>query len=228
MLPRPGVDAAAAEGPGRTPACGRRPQNGYRVDRLFAGYKGPGHNALRVDDRGHGVSSGSTSKQGMHADARAMVAYLRQVRGAGLNDIVIHGWSIGSAPAIETAVAMNNDRKIEPMHTPCLILKGRTDSQGFRDMADKLAADAFNASLSTFNGGHADHDAIFQGASGGRISRFLAWSAPREHPAGSRQGPAQGVGARRTQRSSSVSLGHCTADTFFAIAQVSVRRYSGT
>ena len=32
----------------------------------------------------------------------------------------------------------------------------------------------------------------------------------------------------RTQRSSNVSLGHCTTDTFLAIAQVSVRRYSGT
>ena len=31
----------------------------------------------------------------------------------------------------------------------------------------------------------------------------------------------------RTQRSSMLSAGHCTACTFFAIAQVSVRRYSG-
>ena len=31
-----------------------------------------------------------------------------------------------------------------------------------------------------------------------------------------------------TQRSSTLSLGHCTALTFFAIAHESVRRYSGT
>lgn len=32
----------------------------------------------------------------------------------------------------------------------------------------------------------------------------------------------------RTQRSASTSSGHCTAFTFFCIAQLSVRRYSGT
>ena len=188
----------------------------YRIDKLFAGFKRLGHNAMSVDYRGYGVSTGSTTKQGIYADARAMVGYLRDVRGAALNDIVIHGWSIGSAPAVETALAMenagepvrgvilqcpisstygaarahgsnpltaaigykmfamNNDRKIKLLHTPSLILKGLTDSQGFRDMADKLNADAINASMSTFQGGHLSHDAIFNGATGGAISRFLA------------------------------------------------------
>lgn len=55
-------------------------------------------------------------------------------------------------------------------------------------------------------------------------------------PAVNSLGPPAGLGRHallpphftRTQRSSSVSLGHCTTDTFLAIAQVSVRRYSGT
>jgi pimeloyl-ACP methyl ester carboxylesterase len=80
----------------------------YRIDKLFSGFNLMGHNALAVDYRGYGGSTGNTTKQGIYADTRAMVAYLRDVRGAALNNIVIHGWSIGSAPAVETVVAMEN------------------------------------------------------------------------------------------------------------------------
>jgi hypothetical protein len=60
------------------------------------------------------------------------------------------------------------------MRTPCLILKGQHDKPGFRDMADRLQEDSYSATLIDFNGGHADHDAIFQLLSGAAIRLFLS------------------------------------------------------
>ncbi len=192
----------------------------YRHNYLHAGYAGLGHSALSVDYRGYGSSSGATTKQGLYTDARAMMAYLRECRGVALNNIVIHGWSIGSVPAVETTLrlaqaglnvkglilqcpisstydaartkgswavtaaigarmigGMHNDTKlakIEQLHIPILILKGSTDEQGFQDMADKLSRRANNANIETFNGGHGDHSAIFNGTCGAAIGRMLA------------------------------------------------------
>jgi hypothetical protein len=72
---------------------------------------------------------------------------------------------------------MHNDTKIakiNQLHIPILILKGNADEQGFQDMADKLHGRANRSTLETFNGGHGDHDAIFNGTCGGAIQRMLA------------------------------------------------------
>lgn len=78
----------------------------YRHDQLQTGFHARGHSSLSVDYRGYGSSSGATSKQGLYTDARAMMAYLTECRGVAPASIVVHGWSIGSVPAIETTLKL--------------------------------------------------------------------------------------------------------------------------
>lgn len=78
----------------------------YNIGSLFTGFNQLGHSCLSVDYRGYGDSTGSTSKQGMYADARAMIGYLLDAKNVPLTDIYLHGWSIGSAPALEAAKSL--------------------------------------------------------------------------------------------------------------------------
>lgn len=58
---------------------------------------------LIVDWRGYGMSEGTPSEEGLYADARAAYDYLTLTRGVPAARIVIHGESLGAAPAIELA-----------------------------------------------------------------------------------------------------------------------------
>jgi pimeloyl-ACP methyl ester carboxylesterase len=64
-----------------------------------------GVNLLLADYRGYGTSSNiGTSGPSTEADARAAMNYLVQVRHIDPSDVVIAGWSIGSAVATKLAV----------------------------------------------------------------------------------------------------------------------------
>jgi uncharacterized protein len=64
-----------------------------------------GFNVLAVEYRGYGLSAaaGPASEQGIHADARAGLAYLTDSLAVPLSRIVAYGWSLGSGPAMRLA-----------------------------------------------------------------------------------------------------------------------------
>lgn len=57
-------------------------------------------NALVVEYRGYGRSSGTPSEQGMYRDAEAALAHLTGARGAAAQDVVLFGESLGGAVAV--------------------------------------------------------------------------------------------------------------------------------
>jgi uncharacterized protein len=59
---------------------------------------------LLVDPRGYGVSEGSPSEEGLHADAEAAMAFLA-ASGVAPQRVVVHGISIGSGMAVPLAAA---------------------------------------------------------------------------------------------------------------------------
>ena len=58
---------------------------------------------LLLDYRGYGLSDGTPTEPGLHADARAGLAYLVEERGFPLERIVVFGRSLGGAVAVELA-----------------------------------------------------------------------------------------------------------------------------
>ncbi|MEK9137048.1 MAG: alpha/beta hydrolase [Bacteroidota bacterium] len=62
-----------------------------------------GVNILAVDYRGYGESTGSPSEQGLYHDAEAGYNYLNGIRHVRPEHIVVYGYSLGSAVAIELA-----------------------------------------------------------------------------------------------------------------------------
>jgi fermentation-respiration switch protein FrsA (DUF1100 family) len=67
-----------------------------------------GVSILMMDYRGFGRSAGTASSRGLYCDAEAMLAYLTAstaLKGRGLpgTDVVVHGYSLGSGPAVELA-----------------------------------------------------------------------------------------------------------------------------
>jgi fermentation-respiration switch protein FrsA (DUF1100 family) len=62
-----------------------------------------GMNVIAPEYRGYGGLPGTPSERGLEADARAAYAYLRTHERAG--QVVIYGWSLGSAVAVDLASA---------------------------------------------------------------------------------------------------------------------------
>jgi uncharacterized protein len=60
-------------------------------------------NVLAVDYRGYGNSQGKPGETGLYLDAEACYNYLRTVRGIPPERIIIFGYSLGSAVAIDLA-----------------------------------------------------------------------------------------------------------------------------
>jgi len=62
-----------------------------------------GAHVLVADYRGYGKSAGAPSEPGVHADARAALRHLVEVRGVPPRRIVVYGRSLGGAVAVELA-----------------------------------------------------------------------------------------------------------------------------
>lgn len=62
-----------------------------------------GFNILTVDYRGYGESSGRPTEQGLYDDARAGYEYLRSMQHVPGGRIVVYGYSLGSAVAVQLA-----------------------------------------------------------------------------------------------------------------------------
>ncbi len=79
---------------------------GNRADRipLGAALAGRGYAVLLVDYRGYGGNPGKPSEEGLAADARAAVAYLRTRSGFDSDRLVYFGESLGAAVALGLAV----------------------------------------------------------------------------------------------------------------------------
>lgn len=60
-----------------------------------------GLNLLAVDYRGYGESSGKPTEQGLYDDARAGYEYLRSMQHVPAERIVVYGYSLGSAVAVD-------------------------------------------------------------------------------------------------------------------------------
>ncbi len=75
---------------------------GNRADRipLAEAFAGRGYAVLLVDYRGYGGNPGRPSEEGLAADARAVVAYLKTRSGFDSNRLVYFGESLGAAVAL--------------------------------------------------------------------------------------------------------------------------------
>jgi len=74
---------------------------GEKYMRLF---REMGFNALAVDYRGYGTSSGQINKEeDIYEDARASWDYLHKTLGIEESNIIIWGWSLGGAVAVDLA-----------------------------------------------------------------------------------------------------------------------------
>ena len=63
-----------------------------------------GFNALAIDYRGYGISTGKINKEAdIYEDARASYEYLQKTLGIPENKIIIWGWSLGGAVAVNLA-----------------------------------------------------------------------------------------------------------------------------
>jgi len=60
-----------------------------------------GLNILAVDYRGYGESSGKPTEQGLYDDARSGFEYLRSMQHVPAERIIVYGYSIGSAVAVD-------------------------------------------------------------------------------------------------------------------------------
>jgi fermentation-respiration switch protein FrsA (DUF1100 family) len=60
-----------------------------------------GLNILTVDYRGYGESSGNPSEGGIYDDARAAYEYLRSMQHVPPKNIIVYGYSLGSAVAVD-------------------------------------------------------------------------------------------------------------------------------
>ena len=78
-----------------------------------------GYNVLIVDYRGYGTSQGKPSEQGLYADARAALAYLRGRPDISPAHIVLYGYSLGTA--IATNLAFEEAAQNRPF--PAMILE---------------------------------------------------------------------------------------------------------
>lgn len=79
-------------------------QKGFAMYSLF---RGAGLNVLAVEYRGYGASQKvQPTEAGLYADARAAWQYLNEVRGVPAEQVVLYGYSLGGAMAIQLASEM--------------------------------------------------------------------------------------------------------------------------
>ena len=78
---------------------------GTRVGQLERAHRLLGVNQFIFDYRGYGRSEGRPTERGTYQDARAALAYLKQRPGLNPDRIVYFGHSLGTAVAVELAVA---------------------------------------------------------------------------------------------------------------------------
>lgn len=69
----------------------------------WAKFRSAGFGILAVDYRGYGESAGTPSEQGFYEDALAAYRYLHETLGVPTSHILIYGYSLGSAVAIDLA-----------------------------------------------------------------------------------------------------------------------------
>lgn len=79
-------------------------QNVARAEHL----RGMGMNVLAVEYRGYAGLPGTPTESGLTADARAGYDYLRGKLGVPPRKIVIYGWSLGSAVAVNLASSVES------------------------------------------------------------------------------------------------------------------------
>jgi fermentation-respiration switch protein FrsA (DUF1100 family) len=96
FLPAPGASRALLFLHGNAGNASHRLPNAAELVRL-------GTHVLLLDYRGYGLSEGSPSEAGVHLDARAGLAHLRELRGLPEERIVVFGRSLGAAVAVELA-----------------------------------------------------------------------------------------------------------------------------
>lgn len=63
--------------------------------------RGLGLNVFAPEYRGYGGLAGEPTEKALGEDARAAHAYLRNIRGVSPERIVVYGWSLGSAVAVD-------------------------------------------------------------------------------------------------------------------------------
>lgn len=81
---------------------------GHYMNAVITAYRARGASVLAVDYRGIGESSGTGTAHGLYTDAEAMLRYLTDGTSRGgkaipADRVVVHGFSIGSAPATDLA-----------------------------------------------------------------------------------------------------------------------------
>ena len=69
----------------------------------YKAYQAMGVNTFAVDYRGYGLSKGRPSEQGLYNDAQAAFRYLTDDRHVPSHNIIIFGYSLGSAVAVDLA-----------------------------------------------------------------------------------------------------------------------------
>ncbi len=69
-----------------------------------------GVNVFIFDYRGYGMSEGTSSEAGMHADVAAALAYLRDVRKVMDDSLVLYGYSLGNVASIWAATHLARPR----------------------------------------------------------------------------------------------------------------------
>lgn len=79
--------------------------NGHRVPELALMHHYLGLNLFIFDYRGYGMSQGTPSEQGTYKDARAALRYVRERPGGPAQKVLYFGHSLGTAVAVELAVA---------------------------------------------------------------------------------------------------------------------------
>mgnify|MGYP001445105483 CR=1 FL=1 len=95
-LPRPGASYTILYLHGNGSELGR--------DRaIHEGFARHGYSVLAIDYRGYGGSAGGTTEAGLYADARAALAYLREVRHVPADRVIVYGFSLGGGPATDLA-----------------------------------------------------------------------------------------------------------------------------
>ncbi len=78
--------------------------DGFRLNILHCErLRALGLNVLAAEYRGFGGMEGVPTEAGLDADARSAYAYLRQSLHADPRRIIIYGWSLGSAVAVDLA-----------------------------------------------------------------------------------------------------------------------------
>jgi len=78
-------------------------QNIYTFQNLMAPYAQAGYGILIFDYRGYGKSEGEPSESNMNADGLAALNYLMEKKLISPQEIILWGFSLGSAPALYTA-----------------------------------------------------------------------------------------------------------------------------